>query len=193
MSSRASVALALSASTLALILLFWGVVLTLVVTGRASSLRETSGISGVELGTILTFALAVAGWIYSWFATRKAEFVRVVTSERVKWIESVRQNVSKFAGLVHTWKLERGKTPARDAEILGQIDQLTYLIRLQLNPRSELDARIESKLMHVAQLASLPHLDPLLTVLDEITRLTQQLLKTEWDKVKAESEQGRLT
>jgi hypothetical protein len=143
-------------------------------------------------GLVATLLLGLANLIYTRRATKKADFVRTVTNERVKWIESLRQNVSGYSGKAHNWAYVGTADPKEADKLLAELDVLAYLIRLQLNPTEEPDKQIEIRLKQVPSLATKPTLDEFFSALEEIVSLTQRLLKKEWNKVKDESEQGRL-
>lgn len=148
------------------------------------------------LGVGASLLIAGGGWIYSLRLARRRDFVSTVTSERIKWIENLRQNVSKYSGKVHSfWHLKNSKDPqdkAKAAEFLTEIDMLSNLIRLQLNPNDSPDKEIEQLLSLIPSVASSTIYDPLQLQLDRLVQLTQTLLKKEWERVKAECKQGKL-
>jgi hypothetical protein len=128
-------------------------------------------------------------------AARRKDFIDTVTSERVKWLEHLRQNVSKFAGKVHSfWHLNEnfGGDPMAK-QLLTEIDVLGYLIRLQLNPEEPVDKEIESLLREISTHAARSDFGPLQKDLEELVIQAQKLLKKEWIKVKQEAKHGELT
>ena len=143
-------------------------------------------------GIIATLIVGFANLIYTRRATRRADFIRVVTSERVKWIESLRQNVSKYAGKVHTWSHIRHSDEKQATQVLGEIDILAYQIRLQLNPNESPDKEIEALLLSLPRTVSNSSPEYASAPLEELTRHTKKLIKKEWEKVKEESEKGRI-
>jgi hypothetical protein len=78
--------------------------------------------------------------------------------------------------------------------LLKEIDKLRHLIRLQLNPDPEahLDREIEKLIIKVPSLTHELKQDELKESLDELIVTSQNLLKTEWEKVKEESKRGDL-
>jgi len=146
-------------------------------------------------GIIATFAISVWSLFYTMLATKKAAFINTVTNKRVEWIEKLRQNVGTYVSKAHLWKhLVSIKSSDAD-KLFEDIDLLGYLIRLQLNPKQELDRTIENLLKRIPSLAAFPSRDVegFGDALEQVIVLTQKLLKQEWDKVKDESIKGRLS
>jgi hypothetical protein len=145
-----------------------------------------------SLGIILTFIIGVWNIINNYRASRRTAFINTVTAERVKWIEKLRENISEFCGLTYTWSFSKmGGTP-RGNEFVEKIDKLRHVIRLQLNPDGELDKKIEELIARVPDLTHETQKDQLNTALDSLVTTTKELLKAEWEKVKAESKRGDL-
>jgi len=51
------------------------------------------------LSIFLTFLIGVWNLVLNYRTTRKTSFINTVTSQRVKWIEQLRQDISSFSGL----------------------------------------------------------------------------------------------
>ena len=100
----------------------------------------------LSLSVIFTFILGIWNIIYNYRSSRKTSFINTVTSERVAWIERLRGNISKFCGLTHTWMMSQLHGKDDEVDVLKQLDELKYYIRLQLNPKPEasLDRKIEA-------------------------------------------------
>jgi hypothetical protein len=123
-------------------------------------------------------------------ATVKKRFIETVTTQRVIWIEKLRQDIATFCGLTHTWVyLEDAKA---DDPRLQELDRLRYVIRLRLNPNDEPGSRIERILQAIPDLTHESQRDKLKGKIDEMVIASQCLIKAEWDKVKDEAEKGRL-
>jgi len=147
------------------------------------------------MGNILTFlgiAVSLGLGVWNLIQTRRTQFINTVTSERVKWIQELRNNISALSGAIHTWST----TYAHDVvpnqsegerELLSEIDRLRYLIRLQLNPNNQTDKEIEALIVSIPKLTNRNTLDLLLSTLESLTQKTQTLLKKEWEKVKEEA------
>ncbi|MDR4499445.1 MAG: hypothetical protein MRK02_16230 [Candidatus Scalindua sp.] len=143
-------------------------------------------------GIIVTFGLGVWNFIQGHRTTRKASFINTVTSQRIKWIEQLRQDIAAFSGCTHTWHMSNLKGTEKEVEILKEIDRLRHLIRLRLNPDGVHDRKITSLINEIPKLTHISKRDELMTALDQLTIATQEMLKEEWEKVKAEAKDGDL-
>ena len=142
------------------------------------------------LAILVTFSLGVWNLIQTYRATRKASYINTVTSQRVLWIEQMRQDVSKFVGLTHTWAMSELEGSESGADLLKEIDRLRYVIRLRLNPDDTPDLAIAALIEQIPKLTHESKRDELLTVLEKLTTETQNMLKKEREKVKEESKDG---
>lgn len=145
-----------------------------------------------SLGIILTFLLGVWNIINNYRASRRTAFINTVTSERVKWLETLRQNISTFCGLTYTWSISKLEGKPGEVEIHKEVDKLRHLIRLQLNPEGILDRKIEELIARIPTLTHEIHEQKLKEALNELVEVSQKLLKEEWEKVKEESARGNL-
>ena len=141
-------------------------------------------------GVIVTLMLGVWNMIANVRASRRTMFINTVTSQRVKWIEQLRQDISTFCGLTHTWCFSALEGKPQAHEVLKEIDRLRHVIRLRLNPSGTHDQKIESLIEQVPKLTHETQRKELLKALEDLTLTTQLLLKEEWEKVKAESKHG---
>lgn len=145
-----------------------------------------------SIGIILTFLLGVWNIVNNYRTSRRTTFINTVTSERVKWIEKLRDNISTFCGLTYTWSISRLEGKPEAADFLKQIDKLRHLIRLQLNPDGKHDQTIEALIARIPNLTHETQTEELKTALNELVEISQKLLKEEWEKVKKESMRGNL-
>lgn len=143
-------------------------------------------------GILVTFVLGAWNFVHLRRAARKAGFVKTVTNQRVIWIEQLRQDMSRFIGLTHTWAMSEIEGTDGALEVLKEIDRLRYVIRLRLNPNDAPDRRIADLIKHVPDLTDASKHDELLQTLEVLTVATQEMLKVEWEKVKSESKDGDL-
>jgi hypothetical protein len=153
-------------------------------------LKDISLIAGV----VVTLLLGIGNLIYNVLLSRKTAFINTVTSERVKWIGNLRENLSRFVGLNHHWfVLHRDLDEEKKDEITQELRILRYKIRLQLNPSpsAHVDGQIMKLLDEIADRGSLGGFD-MQRKLEDLTRHGQKLLKLEWDKVKSEAQRGAL-
>lgn len=116
-----------------------------------------------------------------------------MTSERVRWIGKLRDNISTFAGLIHYWVAGGVEDTAESNNVLREIDKLRYLIKLQLNPSGDYDTKIIDKINEIPNLTHQPDKSLLWNSIDELINDTQGLLKDEWEKVKKEVQNGALS
>lgn len=145
-----------------------------------------------SLSLIFTFLLGVWNIINNYRVARRTAFINTVTVERIKWIEKLRDNISTFCGLTHTWRSSELEGKSDELEMLKQLDKLRYLIRLQLNPGGEYDKEIESLIAEIPDLTHETQVDRLKGKINDLIVVSQKLLKNEWDKVKEESKRGDL-
>jgi hypothetical protein len=148
------------------------------------------------IGIIVTLSLGVYNVIQNYRTSRRTTFINTVTSERVKWIEKLRQSISTFCGLAHYWRFSTTKGSEDERKKIEEIDKLRHLIVLQLNPRGAVDKEIQKLVGEVVSMSSGHHVvsdDEYRSHLDQLTAKTQELLKTEWEKVKDESVRGELS
>ncbi len=145
-------------------------------------------------GVVATFAATLINLYFNLHAGKRTAFVNTVTSERIKWIAKVRDNVARLVALCDRWvsltAIVHGDQD--QAALLQRIEQLRTEIRLQLNPNDAEDAALEKLLDHVPGMRRGIDGPRLLTLYDELTVATQKLLKREWDKVKDEAVKGNL-
>lgn len=146
----------------------------------------------VFAGLAVTLALGLCNLVWIIVHGRRTIFINTVTSERVKWIGKLRENLSKFTGRTHSWlAIQRDASPKVE-EIKGELDVLRYEIKLQLNPGADPDKEIIQKINEIPDLASQSDLKPTLDAMNELVSLGQTLLGTEWRKVKREAQRGAL-
>ena len=145
-----------------------------------------------SVGIILTFIIGVWNIVNNYRASRRTAFINTVTVERVKWIEKLRKNISNFCGLTYNWSVSKLEDTERGNKNVEEIDKLRHLIRLQLNPDGELDKKIEEIIERIPDLTDETEKVQLKAELNNLVTTTQELLKVEWEKVKAESKRGDL-
>ena len=143
-------------------------------------------------GILVTLGLGIWNFVQGYYATRKASFINTVTAQRVLWIEQMRQDVSTFVGLTHTWAMSSLEGTPPEPEMLKEIDRLRHVIRLRLNPDDTPDRDIAKLVKRIPVLTHESQREELLESLEALTIATQEMLKVEWEKIKAESKDGDL-
>ena len=141
-------------------------------------------------GILVTFVLGVWNFVQNHRASRKTSFINTVTAQRVRWLEQIRQDVAKFVGLTHHWIQSETEGSETEKELLREIDQLRYVIRLRLNPDDTSDRKIAALVKKIPDLTHESQRDQMFKALEDLTTTTQEMLKEEWEKVKAESKDG---
>lgn len=144
------------------------------------------------IGLTLTFVLGVWNAIYNYRNSKKTSFINTVTAERVKWLQSVRKNISSFCGLTYNWSVSNQEGTDTGNKQIQEIDKLRHLIQLQLNPDDDNDKKIVELLKTAITQTHPSQTEQLKSTLDDLIKATQRMLKDEWDKVKAESKKGDL-
>ncbi|MES9900425.1 MAG: hypothetical protein ABW148_15580 [Sedimenticola sp.] len=145
------------------------------------------------VGIALTFVIGLANILYNIHINRRTTYINSVTAERVKWINALRENVSKYIGLTYHWVMtDLNEESDESKEIIKEIDQVRILIQLQVNPGEPLGEKIISWIDQVSKHTHESQKEELKKVLQGMVADVQKLLKEEWDKVKDEAEKGRL-
>jgi hypothetical protein len=142
------------------------------------------------IGISATFVVAASNLIYTVFATRKTRFVNIVTASRIKWIESLRDTVSRFSGLAYHWSITTLSTETSQ-RIIEESDNLRFLIRLHLNPHDEKDTRVASLVEEIPKFTDPAKFVEMKAAIENLVSGIQVRLKEEWERVKREA-RGKL-
>jgi hypothetical protein len=139
---------------------------------------------------------AIISALIAFVTSRKALYVNAVTVERSKWIEKLRGNLARYSAAAHTLfyqaKIEEytelTEPSAEYYQLLRELQDLRSLIKLQLNPKGEIDQNI---ICLVDRIYELSRTWTFASELESAERLlvlhAQFLLKAEWEKVKSEA------
>ena len=144
------------------------------------------------LSILATFILGLWNLINNYRNSRRTSFINTITSERIKWMGKLRKNISDFCGLTYTWCLSELANTPQELDYVTKIDNLHHLIRLQLNPQGTHDCTIGKLISEIPDLTDKSEREELKKKLNELIKITQLLLKEEWDKIKLESKIGDL-
>ena len=144
----------------------------------------------LQAGVVVTLVLGLVNLYLNLQSAKRTSFINTVTSERIKWIAKVRENISILCAMCSQWVLHpsHGNMPDR----LHDIEAKKHEVRLQLNPADPEDQDI------ARLVASLPSWSQALGPVEymvleaQLVKATQVMLKREWDKVKAEAAHGDL-
>jgi hypothetical protein len=113
----------------------------------------------------------------------------------MKWIDSPRDKVSAFIAV--TIRLLNPEWVKREATAVGPFirerDTLMHQIILHLNPEDPVDQSLKEMVRQVfVQTSRGVHSDGLSTLFTQLRDAMATYIKKEWEKVKTESEKGRL-
>jgi hypothetical protein len=165
-----------------------------------TKITETGGPIITETGGPIIIAALIALFgalisaIIALSISRRASYLSSVTAERSKWIDKLRANISELAGLCTYLDYKTGsvlasnyfESPEYD-EMLRQIEKLSALIRLQLNPEGLIDRNIIEIVEGIVGI-SINRADfRFYTARWLLIRHSQWLLKEEWETVKSEA------
>ncbi len=158
------------------------------------------------LGIILSFIVGFAGVWIGLRNSRKTIYINAITTARIKYIQDLRNSISEFCGLIHTYR-EEYKKYETDLEIsltdqekekaklvlkelydmYKRVDNLKYLIRLHLNIEDEYFdkeiIRLTDEIIDKSEEEPKEKINELITIM-------QFLLKLEWEGAKLESSIG---
>lgn len=144
----------------------------------------------LQAGVVVTLLLGLVNLYFNLRATKRTAFINTVTSERVKWIAKVRENISTLCSLCDQWMLHR--TQANTAELQQKIERVKNEVRLQLNPNDPEDRDIERLLARMPSWSNALTPDEYAKLQETLVAAAQAMLKREWDKVKDEAVRGDL-
>ena len=144
------------------------------------------------IGIILTFGLGLFNLYQTIKLKRKTHFVDTITAERIKWLEKLRGDISRFSGLTSFWtKSLKGIDDEYSRDVLKEIDILRIMIKLRLNPNGKYDKEIITLVDDIPKITDNVDMTELNNKLDELTSASQKLLKEEWDRVRKEVQKGK--
>lgn len=100
-------------------------------------------ISVQSIGIIATLVISVANFIYSFLNSKKTLFVNTITSQRVKWMGELREQVSEYISLVSLYDDKYiSQVGSERGTYLDTVTKLAAKIKLHLNYKGEKDIEI---------------------------------------------------
>jgi hypothetical protein len=152
-------------------------------TGQLMGSNDAIALTGIAV----TLVVSVAKLVYSLRTNKRTMFVNTVTGSRLKWIDSLRDEVSEFIAV--TGRLSDRSTPLdRCGELLLRRDTLLHQIALHLNPLDSEDQKINMIANRAKELADGGGADKeLAATLLQLREAAASYLKKEWSRVKRES------
>lgn len=147
--------------------------------------KDIIAIAGI--GSTLVVS-SVTLW-YSVWSNKRTSFVNTVTTSRLKWIDSLRDEVAEFIAVTASLTTPRSAPNGENVTALClQRDTLLHQIVLHLNPHDTEDQRIKTMVDHVRDLTKPSETSMELSkALLELRNVTAAYLKKEWNRVKQES------
>jgi hypothetical protein len=142
------------------------------------------------IGVAVTFVLGMFNLWHSYVSSRRTAFVNVVTAERIKWIQKVRENIALLCTLSEQWV--RHPNGSNLAELSERLERLKNEVRLQLNPEDAEDQDLERFVLRLPSWTNAITPEDFDTLETLIVGATKRMLKREWDKVKDEAQKGDL-
>lgn len=140
------------------------------------------------VGIGITLLIGILNFVVILRNVRKTSFINSVTASRIKYIQELRESISRFCALSYSYSNRISKLKYEQLwELHKEADTLRFLIRLYLNPEDEYwDNKI---IQLIDQIILKSDKDPKKSI-DELVVITQYLLKLEWEGAKRESEIG---
>lgn len=150
--------------------------------------KDTITLFGILVSLIIGFFSIYIGFKNS----KKTIFINSVTASRTKWIDTIRNTIAEYCSialLVSILKVDE------QSEKLYKLQQLKFLIKLQLNRNDKFDILILSSvdLIYDVLIKKNDKFPELNFEIDKLINLTQDLLKLEWEGVKEETKKGNLS
>lgn len=141
-------------------------------------------------GILVSLLVGFTGLYISYQNSKKTIFINAVTSSRARWIDTLRSNIAEYCGLA--FQIFQSTTEEKLRK-LDKIQQLRFLIKLQLNRSDPFDILILEKLDSIAVHVYDTSRSELENEINILINQTQDLLKLEWEGVKEESRKGNLS
>ena len=144
----------------------------------------------VITGLLITLCLGLFNLWFNWHISKRSSFVNTVTSERIKWISQVRDRLAELLSVCEQWMMHR--TQERTPNLQSQIDTLRAELRLLLNPLDQEDVDVERLLLRLPDWHNSMTPEDFFAIRELLIIACKSMLKREWDKIKDESEKGRI-
>jgi hypothetical protein len=157
----------------------------------------TDVVTKAGLGVLVTSAVAliaaIAGVLTSLLVSRRTTYINAVTVERSKWINELRNNLSKFCSVfvqLHFRYFDRDEKETQNPEEEGLAKELSALhtyITLQLNPNNDIDSNMLKIIDQFTLVIGRENQNEMNKMMNTFMRHSQFLLKEEWERVKFEA------
>ena len=154
-----------------------------------------------DLPWIATGITAIISIIYNIYATKKTQFINTVTTERVRWITTLKEYIAQYYSTASAFNRDNDNI----IENLNKCNELRLKIVLYLNPKDDkelINAINENynllkewgklKLNGSSNEQSESKIKQYEDTLEKILSKSQGMLKNEWDRVKLEARNGNI-
>ena len=131
--------------------------------------------------TVLPFIAALAGaFVGAWVSVRT-----VVDASWIKWIDTLREDVSELLVVGADVRRERLSEERIDIERSNRLRQLDFKIRLMLNPSERDHIALSDDVNHLVQMTLDKNIDDdeYFKSPNNVFNASRALLKKEWDRV----------
>ena len=144
----------------------------------------------IVVPAITTIAGATIGAAISYLVGRQQFKANVVSANRQTWINTLRDTVSEYQSSVSRMTVFLSMGKINSDEFRERLDRLIFLdskIKLLANPNEANHqnlVEIVSSLRSISEEAKDEELKRMLSLQDELTVITQKILKSEWERIK---------
>lgn len=157
---------------------------------------ETAIIVALIGSTVAVVTSFISG-VYSYMQNRKRNFIDVVTSERMKWMGALREDVAEFLGLAYKQVEEESFLTNHQVSNWLALRTAAAKVRLRLNPLEQ-DAPYDKRMLKVLDQVMAPSSERCMVAdidgfIIGFELDAQAYLKIEWERVKLEAGTGRLS
>jgi len=141
------------------------------------------------LGLLSTFIVSFFSLYISYHNNKSKLYTDIITSERIRRIEKLRNDVSTYCGRVHYFVMTDigGKDKQ---EILKELDYLGYLIKLLLSHSKEKSQKLIELLDAIPDAAHRDNYKDCKKLLAQLHNEAGEYIEKEWDKVETEAIHG---
>jgi len=142
---------------------------------------------------LIAFVASMTSLYVGIMQNRKTRFINTITSERIKWMEKLRSQISSYCSLCWHYSVFDNKGRRGESiEMQAEIDKTGTMIRLLLNPSESAAVVIIDRIKHMRTLIFKTDIVELLREMEDLTVDSQNLLKQTWEEIKEEARKGNL-
>lgn len=148
------------------------------------------------LASAFAVVVSIISAYFAYQASKKASYVNVISSERIKWIDKLRDNVSDLYSLVSNFSLEYNlrykNKPISELQkhyipFAKELDKLVSLILLLLTPGNPEHEVVSKQLQVVNSHCTHLDVDSLVSDISKLNQLTRELIAETWREIKKEA------